>query len=284
MSAATLTLPAYISGDADFQTWVTGIHNEISALGLVQTADTGQINPATVARPGTSTFAGYEIWRFADSLQATKPVFLKIEYGIGAAADRPALAMTVGTGSTGAGVLNGQVGTRRTLLAGASKTAGATLPTYMSGGTGRLTIVANADSSANNFTLGLTVERTKDATGADTGDGIVFVSGTTTTVKTCVIPFGGSVPADASVPPCLGPADAGQASSGTDVALSPGMVFSAGKALFCMVLGMASGAIPGPATFTTTYLGSTRTFVSTGAGLAPTSPATITMNVAWAYE
>lgn len=58
------------------------ISNALAACGLVKLSDTGTINWATVTMPTTSyTIAGWEMWRFTDSLQATSPVFLKIGYG-----------------------------------------------------------------------------------------------------------------------------------------------------------------------------------------------------------
>jgi hypothetical protein len=74
-------LPAFLADDATFRAWGSGIAAQIAAMGLVQTSDTGQINWVTVARPALNTIAGYEIWRFNDALQATKPVFIRIDYG-----------------------------------------------------------------------------------------------------------------------------------------------------------------------------------------------------------
>ena len=62
-------LPAYLSNDADFRTWGQGICAQLTAIGLVKTSDTGQINWATAIKPnpgGASTTYGagyYEIWR-----------------------------------------------------------------------------------------------------------------------------------------------------------------------------------------------------------------------------
>jgi hypothetical protein len=74
-------LPAFISDDATFRVWGSGLAAQIAAMGLVQTSDTGQINWATVTRPAIGALAGYEMWRFNDALQATKPVFIRLDYG-----------------------------------------------------------------------------------------------------------------------------------------------------------------------------------------------------------
>lgn len=108
MATTTYSTPMNTSLDADFRAWTKDISDNLQALGLTKTTDTGQINFTTVLRPAVAnTAAGYEIYRFNDALQATAPVFFKIEYGIGSNANMPMMWVTVGTGTTGAGVING---------------------------------------------------------------------------------------------------------------------------------------------------------------------------------
>lgn len=73
---ATTTLINTVTTDAAFRTWGLAYNAKLAAAGLVQTADTGQIDWATVlAATAINTVQGYEIWRFDDALQATVPVF-----------------------------------------------------------------------------------------------------------------------------------------------------------------------------------------------------------------
>lgn len=95
------------SGDAGFRAWGSEFAVKLAAAGLVQTADTGQVNWVTVTRPGTNTEGGYEIWRFNDSLQATAPIFIRIGYGTGGTATTPRMQFTVGTSSNGTGTIGG---------------------------------------------------------------------------------------------------------------------------------------------------------------------------------
>lgn len=95
------------SSDAEFRKWAQGIHDALAACGLVQTADTGQVNLATATVPAAGAYT-YEVWRFNDALQATKPIFLKVEYGSISTA-RPSVRLTVGSGSSGAGAINGNI-------------------------------------------------------------------------------------------------------------------------------------------------------------------------------
>ena len=105
-TASTATVLDHTS-DAGFRVWGLEFNTQTALVGLVQTADTGQINWATGTRPGINAVAGYEIWRFADST-----IYLKIEYGTGSTANAPTMWVTVGTGSNGSGTLTGQLSTR----------------------------------------------------------------------------------------------------------------------------------------------------------------------------
>src|SRR4051794_26109726 len=121
-------LPAFINSDATFRQFVQGIRDALTALGFARTTDTGQLDPATVTTPaGINTAAGYEVYRFADPLQATLPIFFKVEYGTGGTVDKPGLWVTAGTATNGAGTITAQASARKQVAAGTSKTAGATL-------------------------------------------------------------------------------------------------------------------------------------------------------------
>lgn len=93
--------------DATFREWGSDFALKLAAVGLVQTSDTAQINWTTVTRPGSATNAGFEIWRFNDSLQGTAPVFIRIDYGTHTATTAPRMQFTVGTGTNGSGTLTG---------------------------------------------------------------------------------------------------------------------------------------------------------------------------------
>lgn len=88
-----------------------------TTLGLTQTADTGQVwssgGGAIGTLPGSAnTSAGYVIGRFNDTLQATAPVFLRLDFGAGSPTTNPQMWITVGTGSNGSGTINGTVMTK----------------------------------------------------------------------------------------------------------------------------------------------------------------------------
>lgn len=89
-----------------------------TVCGMVQTADTGQFDSLSPPALSTTTSAvnqlfGYRIFRFNDSLQSVRPIFIRIEfrYSNGATAgpaDRyPFFGLQSGTGTDGAGNLIG---------------------------------------------------------------------------------------------------------------------------------------------------------------------------------
>jgi hypothetical protein len=147
------------AGDAPLRTWITAIHNTLSAIGLVQTSDAGQVNLATVTMPGAEGIAGYEIWRFNDSEQATNPIFIRIEYHRGDAIGTPRLQFQVGKGSDGSGGLTA-AGTK-TATSSIDGADSANRVIHGSLGAGALCFRATPDTTATTASFLLVVEREK---------------------------------------------------------------------------------------------------------------------------
>ena len=176
MATTTTTMTPYSNTDALFRQWCQHIHDTL-ALGWTQTADTGQINLTTVTKPaGANTKQGYEIWEMADSLQATAPCTIRIDYGSGAAATYLGVWLTLGTGSDGSGNITGK-------LFDGGAVAAATLSNN-SQDTVSQALYGSADTNRFTFNVGgvggvtylviLGIERTKDSSGADTADGFLI--------------------------------------------------------------------------------------------------------------
>jgi hypothetical protein len=169
--AATTTLINTVTTDAAFRTWGLAYNAKLAAAGLVATTGVGEVNWTTVtAAAGANTVQGYEIWHFNDALQATAPIFLKIEYGSGAVAANGSLWLQLGSGQNGAGGLTGVLSTRQQIQC--SATAGA-ITHYWSGDTNRFGVAATGASSATS--VGIFVERTVDTSGAVTSEGALLV-------------------------------------------------------------------------------------------------------------
>lgn len=173
------------TNDADFRAWGSDFAAKLLAVGLIHTADTGQINWVTVNRAAINSAAGYEIWRFDDAMQATAPIFLKIEYGSGSAQTIPAVWVTVGTGTDGAGTITGTA-TARTSVYINGAPAALTRPRYMCHVSGSFGCVFHYNTSTNIPVFAFIVARTVDATGTPSADGCVLYARGTNTSATVV--------------------------------------------------------------------------------------------------
>lgn len=280
MTLSTFNRGNLTNSDALFRTACTDIHNALAAIGLVQTADTGQVNLATVTKPlGTNTVAGYEIWRFNDALQGTNPVFIKIEYGSnGANANTFGTWMTVGTSTDGAGNL-GANKSSRIQLGTATTSSGTAYLCWASGGTNRLTLMMYAGGTTGQAYFA-TVERTQSVAGADTNEGIVFIYATRNTASgNQVVQFAGSLSSAATTIQTMMPAGPNWA-NGANVYTAPVLPLGFGvhpPAQGCLCY--FNGDIPQGVTQVISHYGTNRTFYPVGSaditGLGQATGATV---------
>jgi hypothetical protein len=168
MSTSVQSLTFSQTTDAQFRAWGSGIAAGLIAAGLIQTADTGQINWTTVLTPsGTNQSRGYEIYRFSDALQATRPVFIKIEYGSFSSALFPSIWITVGTSTDGAGTINSMLQSARRQFA-FSAAVGTVQNCYFSGDGSYINFMIPNSS----VQLMQCIERTRSAAGVATNEGL----------------------------------------------------------------------------------------------------------------
>lgn len=163
------------TNDTEFRAWGSEINSYLSAVGFVQTADTGQINWTTATRPAVNTVAGYEVWRFSDSLQATAPIFFLLEYGTAAVSTYPIMYMTVGTGSDGAGALTGIQSARRALSSSGGTSAGS-YNCYACHAEGCGFLAFLDGESGSRYRVFFAIARTWDTSGDETEHGAVFIA------------------------------------------------------------------------------------------------------------
>jgi hypothetical protein len=177
-----------------FRTLCSFFEQALTAAGWVQTSDTGQTAAASLAgTSATNTAVGYQIWRMNDALQATNPVFMKIEFGTGAVTSGVGIWITIGTGSNGSGTLTGHVSSRNLYYANA--TSASLFPCFASGSTSRISFLMCLTYLTPNVTFAFGVERSKDASLEDTGAG-VMIQGTSTGYSAGswqYLPFVGSI-------------------------------------------------------------------------------------------
>lgn len=270
------------SGTA-IRAWAQKVHDALVAVGMVQTSDTGQINLATVTAPSAAaTAAGYEIWRFNDTLQATAPVFFKLEYGSGSAAANPQLWITVGKGSDGAGNITGTLFSRRSGISGGTTNGNpaGTGTGYASSGAGCcLALLPFAEGFTGRYQPGFILERSRDDAGNATPDALVLIAtGVYNSLPTAnsavsasyeAVNYSDTSKSAAGIVPVVVPATVNGAalSSSTSVAAGsigpvwPWIIFVPGLAPFQCLTGMTFSAGDAPSgTFTTHALGAQRTY------------------------
>jgi hypothetical protein len=168
------------STDALFRAWGKFIVDSMVAAGWVQTADTGQIDFATVTHPlAANTAMGYAILVMDDALQATAPIYLRLDFGSASAANNMGLWITLGGGSDTAGVITPVYFRSPTTSSATIQVASnsATLsPTFsfLSGDVNRVTVALclNAVTVSNSLVFG--IERTKNASGTDNSAGMLL--------------------------------------------------------------------------------------------------------------
>jgi len=173
MATSTANLVHDNSSLANFKAWAQFISNAFSTFGWTQTADTGQVNWATIAAVPSNTYV-YEIWKMADTLQTTCPVFVKVGYGYNGTTVR--YQVSVGQGSDGAGNLTGAVAGPYLSSDATSNNGVTTYPCYASGDTGSFRCMMWQTGTNNNCCV-LGIERSKDSTGANTGSYVSLLTG-----------------------------------------------------------------------------------------------------------
>lgn len=258
------------TSDATFRAWGSELSAALATVGLVQTSDTGQINWTTVARPAINTMAGYEIWRFNDTLQSTAPIYFKLEYGTSGTATIPAMYLTVGTGSDGAGTITGTAATARTLITHTTNMSGTAAPSYLCCVEGFLGLVhkigANTVSSMANSAF--FIHRSTDSAGALTATGakVLFFRTSTSTMNGQSLRFASPAAAyTVSDTHGIFPENPTSGVSGTDTQLLA--LFGRNPAIWTMTMmaGVGASDFPVGATFSAAMVGATsRTFVIPG--------------------
>ena len=169
MAIASFLSKASSADNTVFRDWGSKLSAAIQAVGLVKTSDSGQINWETV-NPVVGQMAGYEIFRFNDALQATHPIFIKLEYGNDSI--YAAFRTTVGKATDGAGNLS-DILHQAASYPNAGLNATTNFTSYVSSGDGSMLVFSLWSQFSASYSYGLrfVIERSRDANGNATGDG-----------------------------------------------------------------------------------------------------------------
>lgn len=162
---------------AYYQTISTAI---AAALGS-RTADTGQVDWAAVSTEPIGTVRDYEIFPLGGAIQGSAPLFIRVDYKGGTAANTHGVFISTGTGTDGAGNLTG-VTTPATVPASYGGINVGTRAVYASSDRDSYftlmydTEVAGSSNTGTLATVAAVVERTRTLAGDANGDGWVVHS------------------------------------------------------------------------------------------------------------
>lgn len=167
--------------DAWFRAWAQFIEDTlVTTGGWVVTADTGQTPPGSLIAPTTtSQKRGYRIYRMNDALQPSSPVFIRMDFGSYLNSGFPAIWPTIGTGSDGSGNITnkrwdgGALGSPSWGINNSNP--GLACNSFGSANTNRFSFCLWSNASSAAYEFFVTLERSKDALGNDTGDGLLLV-------------------------------------------------------------------------------------------------------------
>lgn len=193
MGALLINKSNVISDDATFRACGKAISDALQAVGCIKTADTGQIDWATVARPLVNTMAGYEIRQLpAGTLQTANPILLKIGYGCGYSLSGIGFTFQIGHTTDGAMTFTGAYSSLYTIGSYAAATPANYFIDSFSCDVDHLSIalfMGPLTTSKFNVILGIDRLRDVDGVALDTGCNIV-ISGYNSLFYQFILPSG----------------------------------------------------------------------------------------------
>lgn len=158
--------------DASYRAWVSHCKTVLDGVNpamFTQTADTGQLNPATITRPATNVRTDYLIYKFDDGL-GFAPVYIKFFFGTASSANQPICTITVGSATDGAGNFVGATITPAQAGGGSSASSSSSYACVTEGQVA-ISFLPEAFSSIWPFFGGF-ISRFTDAAGSPTNEGI----------------------------------------------------------------------------------------------------------------
>lgn len=175
MSVYTDEFVIYSTSDAEFRNWVGRYIDAMTQAGWGRARVAGEIDLATATVPtSNNTSAGFSIHYLNDSLHTVAPVYVKMEFGRGAATQLPAIWATVGKGVDDAGNITGVLIPQRQIMT--TGLAGTSQATTASTGEGYACIFPLATTTGVNQ-IGaagwLIIERAHNLQGQPSTEGLI---------------------------------------------------------------------------------------------------------------
>ena len=185
MATSDLAYNLNNGSDTLFRAWVAQFIAQMIAISWVQTADTGQINTATVTAPtGGNQSKGYAMFRANDGV--SPELYLRVDFGSSVnGAAPPAIWVMVGFSTDGAGNLGTQRSHQYRLMSTNSGTAPGTAVIRLAKSADIASIAFNATyvGSNNPCYMAFSVERYRNASGVVQTTGAAVYAGSVDTAN-----------------------------------------------------------------------------------------------------
>lgn len=156
-----------------FRAWGSALSTALGTV-LTRVPQTGDIDWATATVPTAGNFAGSEVYRLNDALQATAPLFFKFEYGSSAlAATISAIRLTIGKGVNGSGTITNVLQSAIVVVSG-NNSATAASNCYISNGDGSGFVFSLQPDLPNAVGGFCCVERSRNSSGQATSAAVML--------------------------------------------------------------------------------------------------------------
>lgn len=156
-----------------FRAWGSALSTALGTV-LTRVPQTGDIDWATATVPTAGNFAGSEVYRLNDALQATAPLFFKFEYGSSTlAATIPAIRLTIGKGVNGSGTITNVLQSAIVVVSG-NNSATAASNCYISNGDGSGFVFSLQPDLPNAVGGFCCVERSRNSSGQATSAAVML--------------------------------------------------------------------------------------------------------------
>lgn len=251
-------------------TLTAGTFTVVNASGVNATGQSGT-GTAPFVVPGSSTTV-FEMWQpAADPLQTgVTAYYLKIQYGNASGVNNPQITISIGTGTSGAGVLTGLIAGTYTIPSSAPAGQGVvTFECDFCGDVDRMGIMMWRTNSTTQQAGAFFVERTKTTSGANSSDGVTLfaLQGVGFANRQRTIAFGVGLGPALTVVAGIDPDATGSLVFNNSAPLSPTFAFYGKWGNSQTVLGLASqGDIIEGMILTTTLYSSSRTYLASKNG------------------
>jgi hypothetical protein len=195
MAKTSFVSQSGIASDAAFRVLGLLVSNALEAIGLTKTADTGQIDWATVTKSAsTATMSGYEIRAFpSGTLQTDNPLLVKISYGT-SSASATVFGFTIQIGHTtdGAGNFTGDASDTYTCYSNSNNANGSLC--FLSCDEEHLTVALFLGISATttSYCAACSLDRLRDVSGTALATGVNVITLSVATYKQRMFPASGT--------------------------------------------------------------------------------------------